>query len=98
MPNANTVYLVEKNRGDSAQLPVRVFDQGSEGKINVNTADENQLTQLPGVGPALARKIIQEREKNGYFYYLEDLRVVNGIGEKMIEKIRDLICFKVPEV
>ena len=52
------------------------------------------MQKLPGIGPVLAGEIIAEREKNGAFYYPEDLLNVKGIGEKSLEKM--LEQFKLP--
>lgn len=61
------------------------------GEINVNNADLETLTKLPGIGEKLAQAIIDEREANGPFYYPEDLTAVSGIGDKKLEAIRELI-------
>lgn len=58
-----------------------------EGPVAVNTADAEELDTLPGVGEVIARRIMEEREKNGPFYYPEDLMNVKGIGEKTLEKL-----------
>ena len=55
--------------------------------VNVNTAGVDELCTIPGVGPALARAIIDERLNHGFFYYPEDLLCVRGIGEKTIVKL-----------
>jgi competence ComEA-like helix-hairpin-helix protein len=57
------------------------------GSVSVNTAALDELTTLPGVGPSLAESILYERERNGLFYYPEDLLCVRGIGEKTLEKL-----------
>lgn len=59
--------------------------------ININTADQAALENLPGIGPALAQRIIQYREKNGLFKTPEDIKNVAGIGEKRFENLKDLI-------
>lgn len=57
-------------------------------KINLNKASLDDLTQLPGVGPATAEKIIEHRKTNGAFSSVDDLDDIKGIGEKKLEKIR----------
>jgi len=64
---------------------------GSPGLININTAGQAQLEELPGIGPALAQRIIDHRTKNGPFLSVEDIMVVSGIGEKRYEQLMDLI-------
>lgn len=62
-----------------------------EGKVNINTATQSQLETLPGIGLVKARSIIKYRQENGYFSSIEDLTKVNGIGEKTLENIKELI-------
>lgn len=63
-------------------------------KININTADVNQLDNIPGVGPATANKILSYRNENGNFKNIEDMKNVNGIGDKKFENMKEFICVK----
>ncbi len=65
--------------------------QGS-GRININTASLKELMSLSGIGEATAKKIIDDREKNGRFQSPSDLQRVQGIGAKRYESIKDYIC------
>jgi competence protein ComEA len=56
-------------------------------RVDLNTATVEQLTVLPGVGPALAARIIEYRKKSGAFHSAEELLNVRGIGEKKFKKI-----------
>ena len=51
-----------------------------DGTVDVNTNDLYELTELPGVGETIARRILDEREANGDFFFPEDLLAVPGIG------------------
>jgi len=59
--------------------------------VNVNTADLKTLESLPGIGPAKAQAIIDYRTQNGKFQAIDDLKKVNGISDKILEKIKALI-------
>ncbi|MCC5883949.1 MAG: ComEA family DNA-binding protein [Halomonas sp.] len=61
--------------------------------INVNTADVELLTELPGIGPSRAQAIVEDREANGNFESADDLTRVSGIGAATVEKFRDQIEF-----
>lgn len=61
------------------------------GKININTATAEELTQLKGVGEAIAAKIVAYREENGPFSSPEDLMNVKGIGPKILSDNMDMI-------
>ena len=61
-------------------------------KVNINTADKEILSSLPGVGPVIADRIIENREKNGPFKNKEEITKIKGIGEKTFQKIKDLIA------
>lgn len=63
----------------------------TEGAVDVNRASADELDALPGVGPSIAQRIIDERDQNGPFHYPEDLLSVHGIGQKTLEKLRDQI-------
>lgn len=62
--------------------------------VNINEADIKELDSLPGVGEATATKIINHREENGKFKAIEEIKNVNGIGDKKYENIKDMITIK----
>lgn len=60
-------------------------------RININTANAEQLQQLPGIGPAYAGRIVEWRRENGTFESVEQLLEIRGIGPVRLENIRDLV-------
>ena len=60
-------------------------------KVNINTASAEQLAKLKGIGPALAQRIIEYREKNRPFEKPEDITKVKGIGPKIWEDNKGII-------
>jgi competence protein ComEA len=61
------------------------------GLISLNRANESQLDDLPGVGPALAARILEYRQSVGSFSDIRQLREIRGIGEKLFAQIKDLV-------
>lgn len=66
----------------------------SSKKVNINTATQEELDTLPGIGPSIASKIIDYREQNGKFNSIEEIKEVSGIGDAKYEKIKDSITIK----
>lgn len=63
-------------------------------KININTAEQTELEEIPGVGASTAQKIIEYRKTNGKFKNIEDIKNVNGIGDSKFENMKEKICVK----
>lgn len=60
--------------------------------ININTAEKDELMELPGIGETLAQRIIDYREENGAFSHPADIMGVKGIGEGIYNKISEFIA------
>jgi competence protein ComEA len=65
--------------------------------VNLNTATAEQLATIPGVGPRMAERIVDYRQKNGGFKKVEDLMNVSGVGEKSFLKMKPLITVTPPK-
>ena len=63
----------------------------SSHRLNINQATQEELDQLPGIGPELAKRIVDYKHKHGPFATIRDLKNVEGIGEKRFEQIKSLI-------
>ena len=68
--------------------PIRTEQNGD---VRINRADADTLQTLPGIGPAYAGRIIEEKQANGPYYYPEDLEAVRGIGPQTLAGFRDRI-------
>lgn len=87
------VNVPHVSAGNSAAVggPGVVNKAGGGGKVNINTASLAELDSLPGIGPALAQRIIDYRANHGPFTTLEDLKKVTGIGDSKFERLKDRI-------
>ena len=75
----------------TSEMPFSEQTQQEDGKVNLNTATEEQLMTLPGIGQAKAKSIIAWREENGNFSKIEDLMEIEGIKEGVFSKVKDSI-------
>lgn len=86
------IYLPKKGEQPPQGMASPFVQDGSdapgEEKVNINTASEKELENLPGIGPSKAAAIAEYREKNGPFKSVDDLINVSGIGEKSLERIK----------
>lgn len=82
---------LERGIADGLAPEVTGEDSNNEGKININTAQKDELKTLPGIGDAKADSILSYREANGAFQRTEDLMQVEGIKEGVYNKIKDQI-------
>ena len=63
----------------------------ADGKININSADTEQLVKLKGIGEKMSERIIKYRQENGPFMSIEEIMKVSGISEKKFEDIKEYI-------
>jgi competence protein ComEA len=82
-----------RDNNERAGKEIKPPPGGITGKVNVNTATPEQLETLPGVGPAIAARIVQYRHQQGRLRSLEDLDQVKGLGLKKLEALRDRVSF-----
>ena len=77
---------------ESGEEVIQEQDAPAEvSRLNINTADAAALVELPGIGPSLARRIVDYRAAHGDFAAVEELTRVSGIGEAKLMDILDLI-------
>lgn len=78
---------------DTAPLTPAASDDATRngGQVNLNTATVEQLCALPGIGPAIAQRIVDYRQTQGPFTAPEDIMNVKGIGQATYDKLKDLI-------
>lgn len=72
-------------------IEAEINQESDDGIININDADLSKLKEIPGIGDVKANAIILYREENGGFKSIEEIKKVDGIGEKTFEKIRNSI-------
>lgn len=82
----------EKNTEDMAQGAPEASAKGTLSLVNINTADENMLMTLSGIGQAKAEAIVAYRTEQGTFAKIEDITKVPGIKDGIYNQIKDKIC------
>ncbi|MFZ9856780.1 MAG: ComEA family DNA-binding protein [Roseiflexaceae bacterium] len=94
--DAAHVHIPERTSAqtsDVAPASTRSATSTQSQTVNINRASVDELTQLPGVGPALAQRIIDFRAQHGPFTTLDDLDAVSGVGESLLSKIAAYVVF-----
>ena len=81
---------------ESGRAPAPRTMADTSAPVNLNTATPVQLEGLPGVGPALAQRIVDYRQQNGGFKKIEELMNVRGIGEASFLKLKALVTITAP--
>ncbi len=92
-------YIISSSGGVSSKEDTNSIQGSSKSttsnaKVNINTATQEELDTLPGIGPSIASKIIDYREQNGKFNSIEEIKEVSGIGDAKYQKIKDSITIK----
>ena len=90
---ANQLIVIPNKDNENNNIGSSSVSTGvsSDGIININTATISELQNITGVGEVKAQSIINYREKNGGFKSIEEIKNVDGIGDKTFEKIKDQI-------
>ncbi len=99
IPNQNERQENNENAENTAKAEntpsMQIQDTNTkQDVININTATQEELDTLPGIGPATATKIIEYRKEKGKFKQKEEIKEVSGIGEAKYEKIKEYISIK----
>ncbi len=74
---------------DGERIAVGIEHEQGNGLVNLNTASEQELVTLPGVGPVLAARIVEHRETHGPFPSVDDLDAVSGVGPAVLSGLRE---------
>lgn len=82
--------------GQKLEIPrkgqeIAAYGTAGPEKINLNVATVSQLDELPGIGPVIARRIVEYRERNGPFSRVEQLRDAKLVNNSTYEKIKDMV-------
>lgn len=81
---------------DQTQLSTVMYEThyDDEGRLDINTATAEELTGLNGIGEVLAERIVEYREEHGRFTAIEELTLISGIGNSVLEDNKDRICVR----
>ena len=90
-PLVDGTQILVPREGEEAVAPSATGGEVAGGLVNVNTATATELEELPGIGEVLAQRIVDYRTDNGPFASVDQLLDVSGIGDSILESIRELV-------
>jgi len=91
------VVAVSPAEGQRRSPPAQASAPSAEaaaGVVNINTASEDELERLPGIGPSKARAIVELRQRMGRFQRVEDILRVRGIGRATFRRLRPMLTIQ----
>jgi len=91
-----SVFKTLKQSRTELKVQYAAEEKLTEQVLDVNQATAEQLEALPGIGPVIARRIVDYREKHGLFKSVDELLNVNGIGPKRLAAIKDFVVCNQP--
>lgn len=94
LEDGEKLYIPNKNEEETEYVTKGNENQTGTTKININTAQIEELSTLPGIGEATANKIIEYRKENGKFEKIEDIKNVPGIGDSKFQNIKEMLKVK----
>jgi competence protein ComEA len=93
LTDGQKVFIPQKTlriAADNVMSTAKGSNNGSK-IVNINTADEKGMDSLPGIGPVMAKRIVDYRRENGRFSNIEELKEVPGISEKKFDNLKKYI-------
>ncbi|BGE82285.1 helix-hairpin-helix domain-containing protein [Staphylococcus petrasii] len=91
VPSKNDANKTSSSQTSSENINGKTSTQNAptQNKVNLNTATESDLLNVPGIGPTKVKEILEYKQKNGQFNSVDNLKEIKGIGGKTFEKIKD---------
>jgi competence protein ComEA len=91
LEDGQKIYVYSAEEMTKLQEAAIAEESANDGLVNINTADVQLLTTLPGIGENKAKQIVAYRDSNGAFSSIEDIKNVSGIGDGIFNQINSLI-------
>lgn len=91
VPRDEPIPVARPAQQTTSEIPTVVKSKEKPGKLDLNRATAEELQHLPGIGPVLAQRVVEQRTTHGPFHTVDDLRDVKGIGKKRMDQLRPLV-------